>query len=1260
MYFHITVLVVASAFPLVRILDRVGEDTQKDAGDRRVLQERYVRSAHSDDKGDPTSRAVAERQRDTLQNSKADHVFMGHSVRPSRSNRRKAHKSRIRSRLRKDGRGNMRSFQQQYLRSTRSNSRPDHLSMSRNGIEQLTMRTLDGFILEHTSYKSYKSQHFLENRILRHRLRHQSYSEAEATNKAPVMYDGLEEVIRVQRGPVNYSNKFVENDEDDENGASDLDIDLGRSKGNGCHRVEGYEHNWVTTVNTCATSWFADDIRALCISQFYSQMTLNRFDIDMLPVQTANGTVYKNRYCAICNYDFKHKHWKMEIQCDQPTNVVFLSGARSINILEKFHNSSLCSVRVTPPYNDYRIESCKPRSKRNGRETRGAFPPAGNDAYPISFSVLMNFGFDGKTHIMFSSTEVNKVQATTKQCEEGQILDPGTNLCRRVTCSLGFILKDETCVRTNMTDTYSDSDINNIANITSLTNLNSIAVISLEVNVTYDDLGLALYALEFKPLMVKKIAKLLNISSDRIQNFTIEFVNQSESSGHHIRVQTMTQEEFQSQDSKSGSDGDILQVVTQYKDSESDPDMDTFDENDDPQSDQYEGIRPENNYDHLQSNITVDDFGTKNVNESDFINKTATERPPGKNITNDIHEKVPETTNQWELTNAKPNRVTDIPESTLTHDKSTAASRRLSANFMHPKKHNKTADHKILNPQVLRMAFILLPTRKESTESISEVIKKMNSMLNQNTFKIDMNGTTFHIVNVNDKVAAEEKTFCKFGTKDIFYDNEFQVWKVNGTDENSTTTKVYIPSTHTIYNPGEYDMTVLVQGSLGTETNVTDVAGYVFVCIKPRIVTRNCARITILQEEYTLFKNKSIMFYNEIYSMTQYAVLDETAGTLVICVPDEYYNTEKQQQTKHWIVQECYHGYEDFIKTEGYLTIVIGRLSIIALSSVLLTYVLFKSLRNLPGINTMNLTLALLIGEILFIEGESTGVPWVCKFVAVSVHYFFLASFFWMNVMAYDVSKTFANKCILTRIRNTRKFIPRYALYAWGSPAAIVAICLIFEFNGMTDKLHIGYGESTLVDVTYDNVTRPPDGVATNNSHVQHSSHSVGCWIQSPVAALVAFGAPVLTLLVINIFFFVRTIICIQATAKLAHINTRRTFSHMTGRNDVMLYVRMSTVMGFTWCFGIASSIVSGLFTPPDRTVCLSLHILSILYTICMCAQGLFIFFAFVFKKRVYYLYRGLFRKIKLSFERRRSTKSPSSSSTSVNSNFTNISHISR
>ncbi|ESO84356.1 hypothetical protein LOTGIDRAFT_75274, partial [Lottia gigantea] len=275
------------------------------------------------------------------------------------------------------------------------------------------------------------------------------------------------------------------------------------------------------------------------------------------------------------------------------------------------------------------------------------------------------------------------------------------------------------------------------------------------------------------------------------------------------------------------------------------------------------------------------------------------------------------------------------------------------------------------------------------------------------------------------------------------------------------------------------------------------------------------------------------------------------------------------------------------------ITAIIGRLSVVALCSVLVTYWLFKSLRNLPGINTMNLTLALLIGETMFIEGESSAIPWVCSLVAISVHYFFLASFFWMNVMSYDVYKTFANKCILTRIRGTKKFLPRYAMYAWGSPAIIVALCVFIEYGNVND---------------------------TNETYgVNHYS---GCWITRPVAALITFGLPIMVIFVINTVFFIRTIICIQATAKLAHHTTRRTFSHMTGKSDVMLYVRMSTVMGFTWIFGLASSIISSIFTKPDQTVCMALRILSILFTVFNCGQGLFIFFAFIFKRRVFYLYK--------------------------------------
>ena len=74
--------------------------------------------------------------------------------------------------------------------------------------------------------------------------------------------------------------------------------------------------------------------------------------------------------------------------------------------------------------------------------------------------------------------------------------------------------------------------------------------------------------------------------------------------------------------------------------------------------------------------------------------------------------------------------------------------------------------------------------------------------------------------------------------------------------------------------------------------------------------------------------------------------------------------------------KNCGTGYEHWLQAEGYLTAVLGRVSIVALFTVLLTYFLFPKLRNLPGVNTMNLTFALFLAEIIFVTGEQVQVKW--------------------------------------------------------------------------------------------------------------------------------------------------------------------------------------------------------------------------------------------------------------------------------------------
>ena len=83
--------------------------------------------------------------------------------------------------------------------------------------------------------------------------------------------------------------------------------------------------------------------------------------------------------------------------------------------------------------------------------------------------------------------------------------------------------------------------------------------------------------------------------------------------------------------------------------------------------------------------------------------------------------------------------------------------------------------------------------------------------------------------------------------------------------------------------------------------------------------------------------------------------------------------------------------------------------SMVSLSLLLTTYTFFSELRNLPGRIIINLSLSLLFYEGVFLGAVKTVSYERCKIIAVLLHFFVLCSFTWMNVMAYDVHKTFTS-----------------------------------------------------------------------------------------------------------------------------------------------------------------------------------------------------------------------------------------------------------
>ena len=95
-------------------------------------------------------------------------------------------------------------------------------------------------------------------------------------------------------------------------------------------------------------------------------------------------------------------------------------------------------------------------------------------------------------------------------------------------------------------------------------------------------------------------------------------------------------------------------------------------------------------------------------------------------------------------------------------------------------------------------------------------------------------------------------------------------------------------------------------------------------------------------------------------------------------------------------------------------------LSMALLFFLLIVYLSFEELRNLPGKCVINLCGALLCYQALFLSTEkSTEVPILCQAVVILLHFFVRSAFSWMTVMAKDTASTFTTTGNWNRNRET-------------------------------------------------------------------------------------------------------------------------------------------------------------------------------------------------------------------------------------------------
>ena len=330
-----------------------------------------------------------------------------------------------------------------------------------------------------------------------------------------------------------------------------------------------------------------------------------------------------------------------------------------------------------------------------------------------------------------------------------------------------------------------------------------------------------------------------------------------------------------------------------------------------------------------------------------------------------------------------------------------------------------------------------------------------------------------------------------------------------------------------------------------------------------------------------------------------------------ILQPEEYEPSGDGRNVTICVKEKRGGTYFNYSPAQRYMSDICLLISVVCLALHITIHIALPKLRNLPGKNLLSLSCALFMAQLLLFTGMvSYDIinTKVCQTMGLLVHWFYLAAFFWMNVMGFDICRTFAGS--LTRRggmpgRGQRSTFLYYSLYAWGCPTIIVSVGLTLDLTNWLDNYAPQYGINV-------------------------------CWISNRNALGVFFALPVAALLLENMFLFSLTVYSILQQRKAAQFAVDKNQSYRTADETnrsaterlqppsggpvrqqsstnnkqqirFILYIKLGLIMGLGWIFGFVAALakVPVLWYP---------------FIFFNALQGAFIFFAFGCKRKVYFM----------------------------------------
>ena len=258
--------------------------------------------------------------------------------------------------------------------------------------------------------------------------------------------------------------------------------------------------------------------------------------------------------------------------------------------------------------------------------------------------------------------------------------------------------------------------------------------------------------------------------------------------------------------------------------------------------------------------------------------------------------------------------------------------------------------------------------------------------------------------------------------------------------------------------------------------------------------------------------------------------------------------------TNGLIACECYHltSFSLIVNYDGeevpeihgyileYISLIGCSLSSLGLFLILLTFILFNEWRRklLHKVH-FNLSLAILCTMVIFIIGISQNKKvWLCRSVAIGLHYFFSASFSWMMVEGFLLYL----KIVRLKREPISKFMRIALVFGWGVP--VIPIVAMLSHN----------------------ITLYDGGI------IDHKESEI-CWISSKGFKYGFLPLLVLTLVINFVFHFAILYKLKFDKLMIASTASEKDIQKMQIKTAILTFF----LLGFTWTFGLLA--VSGART---------------------------------------------------------------------------------